>query len=121
VQRAREVGERLVLGDAKPARDDRRQARELAGLICKSDAAIDQFIAFCEQQAHDLLFPHAPLIKSLQIILRMRRNMTGEELDQALATVLAQFELAAERQRRADWRRCELAASRFREECGLSF
>jgi len=55
---------------------------------------------------------------SLQIILRMRRDMTGGELDQALATVLAQFELAAERRRRIDWRKRELAASRFRAECG---
>jgi hypothetical protein len=81
---------------------------------CKSEAAIERFISFCEQQAHDLLTPHGRLIVSLQIILPMRRDMTGEELDQALATVLAQFELAAERRRRADWRKCEMAASGFR-------
>jgi len=115
---AGEIGERLLLGSAKLARDDRRQARELAGLICKSEEAIDRFISFCEQQAHDLLFPHAPLIMSLQIILRMRREMTGRELDQALATVLGQFDLAVERGRQADWRKRELAASRFRAECG---
>jgi len=62
---AAEVGERLVLGDNNPALDDLRQARELASLICKSEAAIDRLISFCEQQAHDLLFPHAPLIMSL--------------------------------------------------------
>jgi hypothetical protein len=111
---AGEVGERLVLGSANPASDDRRQARELASLICKSEAATDRFIAFCEQQAADLLAPHAMTVMSLQIILRMRRDMTGKELDQALATVLANLELSGERQRRADWRRRDLAASRFR-------
>lgn len=80
----------------------------------KSEAGVDRFIAFCEQQAADLLAPHAMAIMSLQIILRMRRDMSGEELDQALATILANMELSAERERRADWRKCELAASRFR-------
>ena len=74
---AGEVGERLVLGSAEPARDDRRQARELAGLIAKSEAGVDQFIAFCEQQAVDMLAPHAMIVMSLQIILRMHRDMSG--------------------------------------------
>jgi len=110
---AGEVGERLVLGSADPARDDRRQARELARLICKSEASVNRFIAFCEQQAADMLAPHAMAVMSLQIILRMRRDMSGEELDQALGTVLANIELAVERRRRAEWRRRELSASSF--------
>jgi hypothetical protein len=108
-----EVGERLVLGTADPAPDDRRQARELARLLCKSEAAIERFLRFCEQQAADMLAPHAMIIMSLQIILRMRRDMSGEELDQALSTVLASFELEVERRRRAERRRRVLSASGF--------
>jgi hypothetical protein len=100
---AGEVGERLVLGDASPARDDRRQARELARLICRSEAAIERFIAFCEQQALDLLTPRVPLIISLQIILRMRRDMSGEELDQAAASVLGNLAVTMERIERRRW------------------
>jgi hypothetical protein len=110
---AGEVGERLVLGSADPARDDHRQARELASLIAKSEAGVDQFIAFYEQQATDLLAPRAMIIMSLQIILRMRRGMSGEELDRAAASVLANFDLAVEHRRRAEWRRRELSASSF--------
>ena len=33
------------------------------------------------------------IVMSLQIILRMRRDMSGEELDRAAASVLASFEL----------------------------
>jgi hypothetical protein len=68
-----------------------------------------------------MLAPHALIIMSLQIILRMRRDMSGAELDQALATVLGQFDLAAERRRRADWRKCGLAASGFRANVGQPF
>jgi hypothetical protein len=107
---AGEAGERLVLGDAAPARDDRRQVRELAGLVCKSEAGVSRFISFCEQQAPDMLAPYAMIVLSLQIILRMRRDMSGEELDQVLGTVLANIELAIERRRRSEWRQRELSA-----------
>jgi hypothetical protein len=110
---AGEVGERLVLGSADPARDDRRQARELASLICKSEAGVNRFIAFCEQQAADMLAPYAMVIMSLQVILRMRRDMSGEELDQALASALGSFQLYAEHARRAQWTRAVESAARF--------
>ena len=38
---AGEVGERLVFGSVDPASDNRRQARELGGLICKSEAILN--------------------------------------------------------------------------------
>ena len=117
---AGEVGERLVLGSAEPARDDRRQARELAGLIAKSEAGVDQFIAFREQQAADMLAPHAMIVMSLQIILRMHRDMSGEELDQALASVLGSFQLFAERARRQQWETTVANAARFSASVELS-
>ena len=110
---AGEVGERLVLGTADPARDDRRQARELASLITKSEAGVNRFIAFCEQQAADMLAPHAMIIMSLQIILRMRRDMSGEDLDQALASVLGSFHLADERVKRQQWANTVANAAKF--------
>jgi hypothetical protein len=109
-----EVGERLVRGGGEPAHDDRRQARELARLICKSEAAVERVISLCEQQAADLLAPHVMTVMSLQIILRMHPDMTG--VDQALATVLGSFDLDAERRRRTDWRERELSADRFSAE-----
>ena len=60
-------------------------------------------VALCQQQAADMLAPHAMAIMSLQVILRMRRDMGGEELDRAAASVLSSFQLRAERARRARW------------------
>ncbi|MGX9430470.1 MULTISPECIES: hypothetical protein [Bradyrhizobium] len=84
-----EAAEQLLLGDASFAADDRRQAMELAALICKSQEAIAAFFTFCKQQATDMLSEHVTLLWSLGIILRMRRDMTAAQMDEAIASVLA--------------------------------
>jgi hypothetical protein len=53
----------------------------------------------------------------MQIVLRIHRTMTGEEIGRAIATVLDGQALAFERLRRADWRKRELAASGFEAAC----
>src|SRR5262249_19492308 len=86
-----EVAEALLLdGEPALASDDRRQASELAQLVGRTPEAVSAFIGFCRQQAADLLGEHVPLLMSLQIVLRMRRVMTGEEIDRAIATILAE-------------------------------
>jgi hypothetical protein len=101
---AGEVAEKMLLdGEPTSTGDDRRQARELAALICKTPFAIDRFILFCEQQARDLLAPYVPVVMSMQIVVRIHRTMTGEEFDRAIATVLASQALATERVRRKRW------------------
>jgi hypothetical protein len=115
---AAEVAEKMLLdGEPTSSGDDRRQARELALLICKTPLAIDRFILLCEQQAYDLLSPHVGVLMSMQIVLRIRRTMTGEEIDRAIATVVAGQALALERLRRADWRKRELSANSFEAAC----
>ena len=42
--------------------DDLRQARELALLFCKSEEAIETFIAHCEIAARDSLLPHGDVV-----------------------------------------------------------
>jgi hypothetical protein len=111
---AGEVAEKMLLGDATLASDDRRQAHELALLICKSPQAVEKFISLCEQQAHDLLCPYGLALLSLQIILRMHRVMTGEQLDNAIATVLANIAVANERSRRREWQQRIENARQFR-------
>jgi hypothetical protein len=100
---AGEAGERLMLGDAQYAFDDRRQGAELSALICKSDAATKLFIEFCLQQAIDMLSEHVTLLWSLGIILRMRRDMTGAEMDQAMSSILASQQATIERLQRRAW------------------
>jgi hypothetical protein len=98
------VAERMLLdGEPSFASDDIRQARELAALICSSEKAIDSFLDHCEIAAHDLLAPYVPLLMSLQLVLRIKRSLTGDEVNRVIATALAQFDLASERARRRRW------------------
>ncbi|MDA9410583.1 hypothetical protein [Bradyrhizobium sp. CCBAU 45384] len=115
---AASVAERMLLpGEPAPSVSDVEQAVSLASLVCKSAEAVERFLAFCEQQAHDLLRPHGPVIMALSIVLKIRRSLTGAEIDDVIATTVAGLQMAAERQRRAEWRKAELAASRFRAVC----
>ena len=52
------AAEQMLLGDDDTcsATDDRRQARELVLLFCKSEDAIESFITHCDIGARDLLF-----------------------------------------------------------------
>jgi hypothetical protein len=115
---AASVAERMLLpGEPVPSVSDVEQAVALASLVCKSAEAVERFLAFCEQQAHDLLPPHGPIIMALSIVLKIRRTLTGAEIDDVIATTVAGLQLAAERRRRAEWRKAELVAERFRAAC----
>jgi hypothetical protein len=48
--------------------------------------------------------------------VRMRRTMSGNELDDAIRSVLAYQALARERWRRKDWQRREENAAKFKEQ-----
>jgi hypothetical protein len=113
---AGEVGESMFFDEPSFASDDRRQALELASMVCRSPEAVDQFLRFCERQAVDLLSEHATVLMSLQIILRMRRTMSGNELDDAIRAVLAHETLARERFRRKHWRGVVERAAAFKPE-----
>jgi hypothetical protein len=106
----------LLDGEPLPPADDLRQARELAMLICSSEEAIETFIAHCDVAARDLLLPYGDVVIVLSTVLRIKRTLDGAEIDKIISDVQAGKALAQERRRRADWRKCELAASRFRAE-----
>ncbi|MCC8945329.1 hypothetical protein H8A97_09470 [Bradyrhizobium sp. Arg62] len=110
--------ERMLL-DGEPALpvDDLRQARELAMLICRSEEAIESFIEHCDLAARDLLMPYGDVVIALSVVLRIKRTLDGAELDQIIRNVEARKALAVEHRRRADWRKSELAAKRFRAAC----
>ena len=48
---AGEVGESMFFDEPCFASDDRRQAIELASLVCRSPEAVDRFLSFCERQS----------------------------------------------------------------------
>lgn len=112
------AGERMLI-DGEPAwpADDLRQARELALLFCKSEEAIETFIAHCDVAARDLLMPYRDVVIALSTVLRTKRTLNGAEIDQIISDVEARKALAAEHRRRAEWRKAEVEAERFRAEC----
>jgi hypothetical protein len=111
------VAERMLLpGEPVRSVSHVEQAVGRASLVCKSAEAVERFLAFCEQQAHDLLYPYAPVIMALSIVLRIRRTLTGEEIDDLIAGTIARFELAAERARRRQWHNTVASAGAFNPE-----
>jgi hypothetical protein len=60
---------------------------------------------------------YGDLVMVLSTVLRIKRTLNGREIDQIIRDVETRKALAIEQQRRADWRKSELAASRFRAEC----
>ncbi|MGO4506230.1 hypothetical protein AB4Z51_04360 [Bradyrhizobium sp. 2TAF36] len=115
------AAERMVLdGDPAVPADDLRQARELAWLICKTEEAIETFLAHCGVAARDVLMPYGDVVIVLSTVLRMKRTLDGAEIDEIIRGVEARKALAIEHKRRADWRKGELAAARFRAACDHS-
>lgn len=113
------AAEHMLLGDddSRSAIDDLRQARELALLFCKSEQAIETFIAHCDVAARDLLMPYGDLVMALSIVLRIKRTLDGAEIDAIIRDVETRKALAMEQRRRVEWRTAELAAARFRAGC----
>jgi hypothetical protein len=85
--------------------DDLGQARERAMLICRSEEAIETFIAHCDVAARDLLLPYGVVLIVLSTVLRIKRTLDGGEIDKIISDLQVQKSLAVERCRRADWRR----------------
>jgi hypothetical protein len=111
------AAERMLLeGDPVAPADDLRQARELAMLICTSEEAIETLIAHCDVAARDLLLSYGDVVIVLSTVLRIKRTLDGAEIDEIISDVQARNALAAERRRRADWRKRELAASGFQAD-----
>ncbi|MFK4581081.1 hypothetical protein [Bradyrhizobium ottawaense] len=112
------AAERLLMeGEPCEPIDDLRQARELTLLICSSDEAIETFLAHCDIVARDLLAPHGDVLIVLSTVLRIKRTLDGSEIDEIISDVVTRKAMAIERRRRAEWRKSELVAERFRAAC----
>jgi hypothetical protein len=93
--------------------DDRKQERALASLVASSPAAVEAFISFCAIEAAALLKPNAHLVRALAVAMRIRRTLTGVEVDEVIAAAVAVKSIEDEHQRRADGKRAEQSAARF--------
>jgi len=114
---AASVAERMLLpGEPVPSVSDVEQAVGLASLCCRSPEAAERFIRLCETMADDLLRPYGYVLIALSTVLRIRRTLSGEEIDNIIATTVAGFELAAEQARRRQWQHRVANAGRFKSE-----
>jgi hypothetical protein len=111
--------ERMLLpGDPVPSVSDVEHTLQYAALVCRSPEAARKFIGLAEQMADDLLRPYGHVIIALSVVLKIRRTLTGAEIDDVIKTIVAGFEVAAEHRRRAEWRQRERSASSFAAEYG---
>lgn len=86
-------------------------------MFCKSEQAIASFIAHCDVAARDLLLPYGDVVIVLSTVLRIKRTLDGAEIDRIIWDVETRKALAIEHRRRAEWRKAEVEAERFRAQC----
>jgi hypothetical protein len=111
------VAERMLLdGEPVPSVSDVKHSIKYASLVCRSPEAAEKFIRLCEAMADDLLRPYGHVLIGLSTVLRIRRTLSGEEIDNVIATTVAGFELAAEQARRRNWQQRVANAGRFKSE-----
>jgi hypothetical protein len=114
---AASVAERMLLaGEPVPSVSDVEHTIKYASLVCRSPEAADRFIRLCETMADDLLRPYGYVLIALSTVLCIRRTLSGEEIDDVIATTVAGFELAAEQARRRRWQHRVANAGRFKSE-----
>jgi hypothetical protein len=65
--------------------------------------AVESFIKHCEDAARDLLAPYWYVLIALSVVLKIKRELTGDEVVRVVADTVARFELAAEQARRRRW------------------
>lgn len=99
-----------------PSVIDIEHSPHYASLVCKSPEAIERFIKLAEQMAEDLLRPHGAILIVLSTVLRIRRTLTGEEIDKIIADTVGMFELEAERAKRRQWQARVENASTLKSE-----
>ncbi|UPJ60554.1 hypothetical protein [Bradyrhizobium sp. 192] len=61
--------------------------------------------------------PYGDVVIVLSTVLRIKRTLGGAEIDRIIWDVETRKALARERRRRAEWRKAEVEAERFRAEC----
>lgn len=64
-----------------------------------------------------MLKPYSDVVIALSTVLRTKRTLNGREIDKIILEVETRKAMAIEQQRRADWRKAEVDAERFRAEC----
>jgi hypothetical protein len=112
---AASVAERMLLeGEPVPSVSDVEHTIKHASLVCRSPEAARE--VHPSLRSEDLLRPYGYVLIALSTVLRIRRTLSGEEIDAVIATTVAGFELATEQARRRRWQHRVVNAGRFKSE-----
>jgi hypothetical protein len=100
------AGEAMLCTDGPPwpAPSDLTQAQRLASIVCCSPSAIEHYLAYCRVEAANLVARHRTSIEAVAAALIEHRTLTGDQIVSVVAESVAREAMAAERQRRRDWR-----------------
>lgn len=90
---AGQAAERVMLGALFASRPfasaDHEAARRYAELICFSEAAVDQFLAYCEQEVEGLLTRYWSSVNAIAAALLEKGTLNGEQIDEAIRNGVA--------------------------------
>jgi len=95
------------------AQHDFVEARALAGVACAASPAVAALVAYAESEAHALLSDNTDILRDLVEALIERGTLSGDEVDTIIEHRIALRSIAAEHQRRDEWRQKELNAAAF--------
>jgi ATP-dependent Zn protease len=84
------IAERMFCGETRGLRGtDRDKARKHASEICETEKGIDHLIGAAKSEADRILIENSFLVEALVDQLRVRRTMTGREVESCIADVEA--------------------------------
>jgi hypothetical protein len=110
-----QLAELLLFPDLAPlgAVHDFVEATAFAKVAVAASPSVEALINYCESEARALLTANRDIIEALVEALVEAGTLDGEQVDTVIARQIALRSIETERQRRDDWRRCELSAAEF--------
>jgi hypothetical protein len=109
------IGEMVAMPDLEPlsAEHDLIEARALAGVV---SFAAESLLEFCKAEARAILVGNIDVHEALADQLAEYGELSGDQVDEIIASAIAQRQVRIEHQRREDWRKRETNASSFQCE-----
>lgn len=102
------AAEMTIIGDIVPVsiESDCNAANQLAKVICRSSASRSAFLEYVYQEALALVEAYEPAVLALAhaLVDHPDRTLNAAEIDQVIATAVAQQSRAVDRARREEWR-----------------
>ena len=100
-------------GSGSSAAMDYKLAADRVLTICVSPSSVEHFINFARSEAAAILKTYRPVLRALAAALLKHETMTGEQMDQIIATELARSDQESQKGCRDAWRAVVASAASF--------